>query len=418
MSKAMGSAPIAWRRRLRQGEPSWAGLRRGLRHEPRGMGTWASKRFPKAQPLAEFEAEPQPFLLAFVPRHCLAPQRRGGSRPGVKYRVRHRSRYSYARQVQLSYHALHLRPRQTEHQRVLRASISTSPAPATLSEGADYFGNGLDLLTVTEPHLRLTVDLDAVVEVAFPPPPDATMSWEQVRDLLRAARGPELSAAAEFTYPSPLATADEAIARYAAASFAPGREVLDAARELTARIHRDFVFDPEATSISTPLAETMRMRRGVCQDFAQLQIAGLRSLGLAARYVSGYIRNDRGAAAAPTPSASQDGSRGGPPFANTWGVGDGRGDGGPGTAMQLGAGSGEDAHCEFVGADASHAWVSVYCPGTGWIDLDPTNDLVVRQSHVVLAWGRDYRDVSPISGILVGGGEHALDVEVAVQALS
>ena len=339
----------------------------------------------------------------------------------MKYRVRHRSRYSYARQVQLSYHALHLRPRQTAHQHVLRASISTDPGPATLSEGADYFGNGLDLLTVTEPHLRLTVDLDAVVEVAFPPPPDATPGWERVRDLLRAARGPELSAAAEFTYPSALATADEAIARYAAASFAPGREVLDGARELTARIHRDFAFDPEATSISTPLAETMRMRRGVCQDFAQIQIAGLRSLGLAARYVSGYIRNDRGAAPVPALPAARDGLQDGPGFALSTTVATDatvRGDAGRGTAMPPAAGSADDAHCEFVGADASHAWVSVYCPGSGWVDLDPTNDLVVRQSHVVLAWGRDYRDVSPISGILVGGGEHALDVEVAVQALS
>ncbi len=335
----------------------------------------------------------------------------------MKYRVRHRSRYSYARQVQLSYHALHLRPRRTAHQRVLRASISTDPGPATLSEGADYFGNRLDLLTVTEPHLRLTVDLDAVVEVAFPPPPDATPGWEQVRDLLRAARGQEVSAAAEFAYPSALATADEAIARYAAVSFAPGREVLDGARELTTRIHRDFAFDPEATSISTPLAETMRMRRGVCQDFAQIQIAGLRSLGLAARYVSGYIRNDRGGAL--PPHAARDGSPpDGPPLAAPWADAAARDNAGSGTAMPQAAGSVDDAHCEFVGADASHAWVSVYCPGSGWVDLDPTNDLVVRQSHVVLAWGRDYRDVSPISGILVGGGEHALDVEVAVQALS
>lgn len=319
----------------------------------------------------------------------------------MKYRVRHRSRYSYARQVQLSYHALHLRPRQTAHQHVLSASISTSPAPATLSEGADYFGNGLDLLTVTEPHLQLTVDLDATVEVGCPAPPGSTPAWEGVRDLLRAARGPELSAVAEFTFPSAMASADEAIARYAAASFPPGREVLEAARELTSRIHRDFAFDPDATSIDTPLAETMRMRRGVCQDFAQLQIAGLRSLGLAARYVSGYIRNDRG------------GDPPGPPS----------GDAGPNLAQTLegevaGLVAAEKAHSEFVGADASHAWVSVFCPGSGWIDLDPTNDLLVRQSHVVLAWGRDYRDVSPISGILVGGGEHALDVEVAVQALS
>ena len=327
-------------------------------------------------------------------------------RSGVKYRVRHRSRYSYARQVQLSFHALHLRPRSMAHQEVLRASITTSPAPATLSEGADYFGNGLDLVTVTEPHLQLTVDLDAVVEVAFPAPPSSTPAWEQVRDLLAGARGAELSAASEFTFPSAMATADEAIARYAAASFAPGREVLDGARELTARIHRDFAFDPEATSIGTPLAEAMRMRRGVCQDFAQIQIAGLRSLGLAARYVSGYIRNDRGGG----PGLA----KGNPGEDDPGGGGLAAGNGSP--AGDSGEVGGE--HCEFVGADASHAWVSVYCPGAGWVDLDPTNDLVVRQSHVVLAWGRDYQDVSPISGILVGGGEHALDVEVAVQALS
>ena len=348
----------------------------------------------------------------------VAPGRGRGHHRRVKYRVRHRSRYSYARQVQLSYHALHLRPRQTGHQHVLRASISTSPAPATLSEGTDYFGNGLDLLTVTEPHLQLTVDLDAVVEVAFPAPPDTTPAWEQVRDLLRDPRGSELSAVAEFTFPSAMATADEAIARYAAASFAPGRAVLEGARELTARIHRDFAFDPEATSIGTPVAEAMRMRRGVCQDFAQIQIAGLRSLGLAARYVSGYIRNDRGGDPAGA-DADEPGRIGdsGPALAGREAPAGGDG-AGPGTAAQAAAGSAEDAHSEFVGADASHAWVSVYCPGAGWIDLDPTNDLLVRQSHVVLAWGRDYRDVSPISGILVGGGEHALDVEVAVQALS
>ncbi len=351
----------------------------------------------------------------------MAPHPAHGLGLGVKYRVRHRSRYSYARQVQLSYHALHLRPRQTEHQRVLRASISTSPAPATLSEGADYFGNGLDLLTVTEPHLQLTVDLDAVVEVAFPAPPGTTPGWEQVRDQLRIARGPELSAVAEFTFPSAMATADEAIARYAAASFPPGREVLDAARELTSRIHRDFAFDPEATSIDTPLAEAMRMRRGVCQDFAQIQIAGLRSLGLAARYVSGYIRNDRGVDPA-GPGTGYAPVAVGPSLARVSPAGDwlpGEGPPGNGSVVARHAeGSAEDAHSEFVGADASHAWVSVYCPGSGWVDLDPTNDLLVRQSHVVLAWGRDYRDVSPISGILVGGGEHALDVEVAVQALS
>ena len=328
----------------------------------------------------------------------------------MKYRVRHRSRYGYARQVQLSYHALHLRPRQTACQRVISASITTDPAPATLSEELDYFGNGLSLLTVTEPHLRLTVDLDAVVEVSAPELPCDTLRWEQVRAAVREGRGEELSAVAEFAYPSALATADDAIARYAARSFPPGRPVLEAARDLTSRIHRDFAYDPDATSIATPLADTMRLRRGVCQDFAQIQIAGLRSLGLPARYVSGYIRNDR---AAPAPLLP-DGPAAGLPLARLAAHGL-LAQGASGAAAQHSA---EDTHSDFVGADASHAWVSVFCPGSGWIDLDPTNDLLVRQSHVVLAWGRDYRDVSPISGILVGGGEHTLDVEVAVRALA
>ncbi len=302
----------------------------------------------------------------------------------MRLRVRHRSSYRYARQVQLSYHALHLTPRDLPQQRVLQTRLVAEPVPATVECGQDYFGNPLSFLTLTEPHDRLVVDAVSEVEVGFPEPPAGTPAWERVRDAVAAAADDALVEAAEFAFPSAMAAADPAIAEYAGACFPPGCPVLDGARELTRRIHADFTYDPEATSIGTPLPEVMRRRRGVCQDFALLQIAGLRALGLAARYVSGYIRNDRGA--------------------------------GPELAGSVGAGP-DAAREAFVGSDASHAWVSVFCPDAGWVHYDPTNDLVVRDSHIVLAWGRDYRDVSPISGILMGGGEHSLGVEVSVQAL-
>jgi transglutaminase-like putative cysteine protease len=175
-----------------------------------------------------------------------------------------------------------------------------------------------------------------------------------------------LTEAGEFVFDSPLATPTAEIAAYAAPSFPPGRPLLEAALDLTSRIHRDFTFDPGATIVTTPLAEVMEQRRGVCQDFAHLEIAALRAMGLAARYISGYIRTYH------TDSP------------------------------------------DLIGSDASHAWISVFCPEFGWIDLDPTNDLVVGDEHIVLAWGRDYGDISPVRGVMLGGGEHFLKVAVQV----
>ncbi len=291
----------------------------------------------------------------------------------MKYRVRHRSTYHYERQVDLSYHMLRLIPRRRPLQTVLETRILADPSPASRTTGADYFGNEVSYLSVVEPHERFSVELVSTVEVLPPPVPDpaATPNWESVVAGLAAGSGPEWAEIAEFTFPSPLATANAAIAAYAAASFKPGRPALEAALDLTSRIYRDFTFDAEATEVATPLAEIMEQRRGVCQDFAHLEVAALRAMGLAARYVSGYIRTYRA-------------------------------DGGP----------------NLAGADASHAWVSVHCPGIGWVDLDPTNDLLVRDEHIVLAWGRDYDDISPIRGVLLGGGEHSLDVAVDVRPLA
>ena len=288
------------------------------------------------------------------------------------YRIRHRSTYSYRESVDLSYHTLHLTPRELPNQNVLGHRISVTPAPVSTAETADYFGNRVSFLTLLVPHSELVVDMEATVDVRFPDPPPAaeTPSWESVRDLLRRGGDDALLDAAEYVQDSPLVPSDARVRDYAMPSFRPGRPVLDAILDLTGRINRDFLFDRTATVVTTPLAEVVENRRGVCQDFAHLGIAALRSLGLAARYVSGYIRTYR--------------------------------DSGP----------------DLAGTDASHAWVSVFCPGTGWIYLDPTNNLVAKEEHIVLAWGRDYGDVSPIRGVVLGGGAHTLDVAVTVEATS
>jgi transglutaminase-like putative cysteine protease len=290
----------------------------------------------------------------------------------MKYRIRHRTEYSYSEAVDLSYHLLRLSPRVLPYQTVEEAVISADPIPATRDDGVDYFGNGTAYLTLSEPHGQFAVELNATLDVHRAAAPDAatTPPWEAVRDALRNATTPELIEASEFIFDSPLATPTADIAAYAETSFTPGRPVLEAVLDLTSRIFNDFTFDPAATIISTPLAQVMEQRRGVCQDFAHLQVAALRAMGLAARYVSGYIRTYR-------PDNSS-----------------------------------------FVGADASHAWVSVFVPEHGWIDFDPTNNILAGDEHITLGWGRDYGDVSPIRGVILGGGQHFLNVAVEVTPLT
>ncbi len=288
------------------------------------------------------------------------------------YDVVHRTTYRYAEPVDLSYHVMRLTPRALPHQRVLRASVIATPAPVRAHDTADYFGNVATYMSLEEPHAELVVDARCAVDVSFPPPPpaDSTPPWEQVRDALDGGGLPAETAAVEFARESPLVAIDDSVREFAAPSFQPGRPLLACLLDLNRRIKAEFAFDPRATGVATAVREVMQLRRGVCQDFAHVMIASMRAMGLAARYVSGYVRTH-----APTGQARR------------------------------------------VGADASHAWVGAFVPGTGWVDLDPTNDLIVADEHVVLGWGRDYGDVAPIRGVILGGGAHRLDVSVELRPL-
>jgi len=290
----------------------------------------------------------------------------------VKYRVRHTTTYDYGESVDLASHMLHLLPRALPQQSVAGAALETTPAAARATHGTDHFGNRVSWLFLDLPHAAFEARLSATVEVAFPPPPAAatTAAWESVASAVRGS-GRETWQVAEFAFASPMAPADAAVGVYAAVSFPPGRPVLAGLLELTQRIRNDFTFRPGVTTIATPVGQVLTQREGVCQDFTHLMIAGLRALGLPARYVSGYIRTR-------------------PP---------------PGGVKRR-------------GADQSHAWVSTWLgPVHGWIDLDPTNNLVVQDEHVVLGWGRDYGDVSPVRGVILGGGSHSLSVSVDLEAV-
>lgn len=246
------------------------------------------------------------------------------------------------------------------------------PEPASIGSRRDYFGNEVQFFSLHEAHRSLTVTTQSRVEsiALSPPQPAATANWEAIRDGLARDRSAVGLDAYQFVFDSPLVQRAEPFAAYARPSFPPQRPIADAALDLARRINTDFVFDAKATTLTTTLDEVFRQRRGVCQDFAHLQIACLRSLGLAARYISGYLETR-------------------PP---------------PGKPR-------------LVGADASHAWLSVFCGEHGWIDFDPTNRTIPTTEHITLAWGRDYGDVCPIRGVFVGGGLHHLHVAVDVEPL-
>jgi transglutaminase-like putative cysteine protease len=293
--------------------------------------------------------------------------------PGAAYHIQHETRYAYASAVSTSQHIAYLRPRELPWQRVRTHDLAIDPHPVQLSDRRDYFGNAVHQFAVLGPHTELSVKSQSLVEVrprATAIAPALSPPWESVREGLVYRKGVPAAEAAQYAHGSPYVEPDPELARFAAGSFAPGRPLLEAAIDLMHRIHVEFRFDPRATSITTPVRRVLAERRGVCQDFAHLLISCLRSLGLAARYVSGYLLTD-------------------PP---------------PGQPR-------------LVGADASHAWTSVPCPHHGWVDLDPTNDVLPDLRHVTLAWGRDYGDVSPLRGVILGGTQHVLHVGVNVTPL-
>jgi transglutaminase-like putative cysteine protease len=287
----------------------------------------------------------------------------------VKYRVRHSTTYVYRSPVDLATHMVHLSPRAMAHQRILATTLAAEPAPVRSTEAVDHFGNRVTWMFLDLPHERFEVTMEAVVDVGFPPPPVAaeTPPWEEVAAAARA--GGAAWQAAEYTFDSPMVAHEPAAGTYAAPSFPPGRPVLEGVRDLTSRIRREFAFRAGVTTISTPVSKVLQLRAGVCQDFTHLMIAGLRCLGLPARSVWGYSRT--------TPPRGPGGRR---------------------------------------GADQSHAWVGAWLGSRhGWVDFDPTNDLIVADEHVVLGWGRDYGDVSPVRGVILGGGRHGMTVSVDVE---
>jgi len=292
----------------------------------------------------------------------------------MNYRVTHTTRYAYESPVTLSHNQACLLPRQMPRQRCDRSGLRVIPRPTDWREHIDYFGNRLAYFAIEEPHESLEVTASSEVrveptglELAF----GSDLSWEQARDQFRASLDGPAVDARQYTVASPLVRPDEALRAYAADSFADGRPILEAVAALNGRIHRDFEYQPGLTSVATPLVTVLEHRAGVCQDFAHLAIACLRAHGLAARYVSGYIETT-------------------PP------------EGGE----------------KLVGADASHAWFSIYVPGLDWVDFDPTNDQLAADQHITVALGRDYADVAPIRGVVNGVGDHELSVSVEVKRLA
>ena len=276
----------------------------------------------------------------------------------------HITTYLYGSPVPICHTQVHLAPRTGPHQRVVSHELEVRPEPAFLLSRQDYFGNEFSYFCIHEPHRTLTVTALSQVDLHPEEPPHEgfTPAWEEARKEVHSAHDDETFRALEFTFRSPLVKVGPELAAYAAPSFVAERPIAEATFDLCHRIFQDFRYDKKATTISTPVAEVLKSRRGVCQDFAHLMIACVRSLGLPARYVSGYLRSGKNS----------------------------------------------------VGAEASHAWCSVFCPSFGWLDFDPTNNVMPQQNHLTVAYGRDYSDVAPVNGVTIGGGEQMITVSVEV----
>ena len=282
----------------------------------------------------------------------------------MTFRATHVTTYTYTDPVSICHNEVHLHPRGTARQSVQRSDLKVDPTPNYVHSHKDYFGNAVSYFAIHGAHSKLVVTAESIVDVhPFEPPAAAlTPPWELVRDEVSFHESAETLDAFQFLFESPHVKTGPAFAEFALHSFTAGGNFLDAAKDLCHRIFKEFKYDKDATSIATPAEEVLLTRQGVCQDFAHVMIGCLRSLRIPARYVSGYLRS------------------------------------GP----------------KMIGAEASHAWVSAYCSGFGWLDFDPTNDVLPSGSHLTVAWGRDYGDVSPVKGVAIGGGEQTIRVAVGV----
>ena len=285
------------------------------------------------------------------------------------YDVRHETRFRYASPVSISHQLLKLRPRRSNRQNVTDVTLTVTPSPFVQRSWVDYFGNEVEFLTVQEPHRELVVLGQSQVEVlpGMNIMLDFSPAWEVVAQSMQTPTNNEALSASQYCFASPFVGVHAELRDYALRSFTPGRPLLEAVMALTTRIYEEFMYQGGVTDVYTPVLEVLKLKKGVCQDFAHLQIACLRALGLPARYISGYLMTH--------PPAGKE---------------------------------------KLKGADESHAWLSVWCPELGWVDFDPTNNLITNLDHVTLAWGRDYGDVSPVSGFIFGGGAHEVAVSVDV----
>ena len=291
----------------------------------------------------------------------------------MEYKITHTTTYEYSESVGSCHNEARLKPMNSIHQQCLDSQIVIDPPANDYRERIDFFGNKVAYFAIQQPHNTLSVSaISTVKTLAEEKDIEAynTMPWEDVAAGLSQNTDEQSLDAQQYKLNSPLIVANQELLDYAKRSFLDGRLIIDAVHDLTERIHRDFSYDPHFTTIATPLSEVLKHRRGVCQDFAHLAIGCIRTMGLAARYVSGYIETL-------------------PP----------------------------EGEQKLIGADASHAWFSVYIPNMGWLDFDPTNNQIPMDKHITVAIGRDYHDVTPLKGVIFGGGKHELDVSVDVSKI-
>ena len=291
----------------------------------------------------------------------------------MKYRIKHTTRYRYEAPVSMCFNEARMSPLNSAHQTCAKNRFVIHPIPDSMHKRFDYFGNNVTSFDILQPHRELSVTVHSEVQVIDHSQQSlfaGSRSWEQVRDSVRTSSDPEVIPQREYLLPSPLIPIMSELQAYAQVSFTEGRDIMEAVRELTERIFKEFKYDPSFTSISTPLETVLEHRRGVCQDFAHLAIACVRSMGVPAAYISGYLET--------LPPPGQE---------------------------------------KLEGADASHAWFAVYMLEDGWMQFDPTNNQMPNDQYITLAFGRDFADVTPLKGVIYGGDEHELDVFVDVKRM-